>query len=141
MRPLLFREPKAQYLLLDDIIKMLYKNLFVFAVNNDFNEFFENSFICAFTSISSRLIYYINLELQKQEHLNIEDCLMTILNKMKVKKNKLMLVDYILSNQHMTMFEIRKKMWTNLFNLFNDKVLSVEIVFTNYNIIYGLRNF
>ena len=66
---------------------------------------------------------------------------MTILNKMKVKKNKLMLVDYILSNQHMTMFEIRKKMWTNLFNLFNDKVLSVEIVFTNYNIIYGLKNF
>ena len=63
VRPLLMREPKAQYLLLDDIIKMLYKNLFVFAVNNDFNELFENSFISAFTSISSRLIYYINLEL------------------------------------------------------------------------------
>ena len=129
------------YLDLDDLIKWMYSQIFGFSASHDFTDTYENAFTAGFTSISSRLIYYINLELQMEQHLDIEDCLMTILNKMKSKKNKLVLVDYILSNQHMLMFNVRKKMWQFLFTLFNDKALGVEIVFTNYNIIFGLKNF
>ena len=132
---------KQAYLELDDIIKWMYSELFEYSSSQDLSDSYENAFIGAFTRISSRLIYYINLELQREKHLDIEDCLMTILNKVKNKKNKLLLIDYILSNQHMLMWEVRKKMWQYLFTLFNDKALAVEIVFTNYNIIYGLKNF
>ena len=135
------KSPKQLFIELDLIIKNMYRELFTFSTNHNFGELYENNFIHSFTSISSRLIYYINLELQHEQDLEIEECLMTILNKMRNKKNKLILVDYILSNQHMTMFEIRKKMWFQLFDMFKDKVLSVEIVFTNYNIIYGLRDY
>jgi hypothetical protein len=135
------KQSRHKYLDMDSLVKKTYSRLFVFSASQDFNDIYENEFIQAFILIPCRLIHYINLELQQENHLDIEDCLMTIMNKMRSKKNKLILVDYVLSNQHWQMFQIRYRMWMNLFELFNDKVLSVEIVFTNYNIIYGLRNF
>ena len=135
------RNNKRIYLQIDKVVKRLYSELFTFATNQHLTDQFEQEFITVFTSIPSTLIYNLNVELEKETHANIEDCLMTIFNKMNHKKNKLMLVDGILSNQHMAMLELRKKMWTNLFALHLEKSLSVEIVFTNYNIIYGLRDF
>ena len=135
------RTNKKMYLELGHLVKKLYSELFEFATNQLLSDPFEQEFILVFTSIPSTLIYNLNIELEKQRHISIQDCLMTIFNKVNHKKNRLILVDGILSNQHMAMLELRKKMWANLFALYAEKSLSVEIVFTNYNIIYGLRNF
>ena len=132
---------KKTYFKLTLLTKALYTNLIYHSAQSTYKDGYENSLVTALVSVEKHQLPILSQELFKRFRVNLETCLIQILAQTKNKKCQLSLIDYFLSSSEIEMPGLRNKMWSNLFRMYKDKVLSVEIVFTNYNIIYGLRDF
>ena len=132
---------KSDYRIFSQLSKHLFIRLIEFARLNQLKDRMECGFVNAFVKVDSQQMAILELHLYLARQISMEDVLFQVVESLKNKKSRLALIDYILSKPEVGLGNLRKRMWGHLFSMFNDKVLSVEIVFTNYNIIYGLRNF
>ena len=132
---------KSDYRMLSQLSRLLFVRLIEFARHYQLKDRMESGFVNAFIEVDSQQIATFELYLYLSRQISMEDVLLNVLENLKNKKSRLSLIDYVLSQPQVGLGNLRKQMWGHLFSMFNDKVLSVEIVFTNYNIIYGLRNF
>jgi hypothetical protein len=123
------------------LVKALYTHLVYHSAQSSYKDGYENSLVTALVSVEKHQLPILSQELAKWFGTNLEACLLQILSQTKNKKCQLSLIDYFLSSSEIDMPGLRNKMWSALARMYKDKVLSVEIVFTNYNIIYGLRDF
>ncbi len=123
------------------LIKALYSHLVYHSAQSSYKDGYENSLVAALISVEKPQLPILSHELLRRFGTSLETCLSQILSQTKNKKCQLSLIDYFLSSSEIDMAGLRNKMWSSLARMYKDKVLSVEIVFTNYNIIYGLRDF
>jgi hypothetical protein len=136
-----YRNAKAEYLSLDRLVKQLYPLVLSYPKQHmPQKDRFENALVNTLIGIPKMQSNYLNHIAAWNNYVSVEDCLLAYADLIKNKKNRLQLLNYYLSDPELAMPALRKHLWNLLFQMFVDKVLSVEIVFTNYNIIYGLRN-
>jgi hypothetical protein len=124
-----------------DYIHSLYESVIVYAATYPIKDRFEKSLVSAMLSIDPTELRLLEPTLLRHHNISIQQFLAKLLEEMKNQKSKLLIIEHILSCKLELVVGLRKKMWANLFSMYSDKTLSVEIVFTNYNIIYGLRHF
>ena len=124
----------------DDLLR-LFTQVIAHAMNTQLRDKMERTLVSALLSIDPTELRFIEPVLLRKSNVDTSQFLDKLMQDLKNQKNKLLVVEHILSCKLELMSGLRKKMWANLFAMYKDKVLSVEIVFTNYNIIYGLRHF
>ena len=119
----------------------LYAEVVRYATQTSLKEKFERNLVSAFLMLDPTELRFMEPYLVQKHNLTVNQFMAKLMQELKNQKNRLLVVEHILSCKLELSPGLRKKMWTNLFAMYKDKVLSVEIVFTNYNIIYGLRHF
>ena len=116
-------------------------DLLHYCLYNNLSEKFEMLFIRFICSIKTMQMRCLIQELFMQRGVSLEDAISELLSKIKVKKSKLDLLAYIISRPSLGFTHLMDKIWIHFFELYNEKVLTVEVICANYNIIFGLKNF
>ena len=115
-------------------------NMLHLSGNLKFKDAYETAFIDSFVMIDRHQLANIDHELSSRFNSSIEKCLQKILQSMTSKKCHLQLIEFCLSKPNLRMKRLKETLWDSLVGMFKEKVLSVEIVLTNFSIINGLKD-
>src|SRR3990167_7144083 len=121
-------------------IKTLFTKCVFSGVQYGVKDKYEKYLISSLLMIGPPALELLDLELQVTHHLTLESALLDIFSKLRNKKHQLLLIEHLLSSSVLEMMDLRKKLWAALFQMYKEKVLSVEIVFSNNMIITGLQD-
>jgi hypothetical protein len=131
---------QSQYLWAEKLQVRLLESLLEHCWSNELNEVFEAPLIEALARLGACHIDLVSQELYHRKGFVVELALSKLLGRIKSKKYRLDFLRFILSSPTLSFRMLKRKCWDDLFLFYNDNVLTVEIICTNYNIIYGLRN-